>query len=277
MSNAMTTKRLWPVMLGCMIGMAASSAMAASTWNFSTCNSNSANQTGSGAGNSWSCAGSQAGNKVTVSAWGGKTGATGYFTATVSSQGGNGFGVTSQITGDGTSPEHAIDSNPSATPDLLLLKFDTAVALDKLTVGWSQTDADMTVMAYVGGNGNPASPTISGKTASNLTTGGAGAGWKLIENSGDVDTSSGSATAASDTNFDRTVNSANIVSSWWLISAYSSGFGGGTLDTYNLVDYVKLLSVASKDIKVSEPGTLVAASLALMIMAGVRRRGSKKR
>lgn len=109
-----------------------SSAMAATNWDFSTCNGTAANQTGTGFGNSWSCAGAASTNKVTVSAWGGanSTGSTGFQTAYASAQAGSGFGLASRYEGlTPGSPNHAADNSPTnLTPDLFVLKFDTAVA-----------------------------------------------------------------------------------------------------------------------------------------------------
>ena len=92
-----------------------------------------------------------------------------------------------------------------------------------------------------------------------------------------------------------TVNSAGKTSSWWLITAYNSGYtqSSGTENRGSLNDgddFFKLYATAGSKctstvdangvcggttVKVPEPATLALTSIALLGVAGVRRRQSK--
>lgn len=252
------------------LALLGASAFAASTWDFGGCTA----QTGGVAfGNSYSCTGTNGAPSVTAYAWGSKDSVTGFQAAYLSQWGaGSGFGVASQSEAAAagginnvSSPNHAMDNNPAAptVPDLIALKFDSAVSLNTVTLGWSQSDADFTLLAYTGAG----APAIQGKTASTLAT-----GWALVQNSGDG--APDAASAASSTDIVRSVNGGNVSSSWWLISAYDAGFGGGTLDT--LADYVKVLSVAgtvtTTTSKVPEPSSLALVAVALLAVRQIRMR-----
>ncbi|MFM2449456.1 MAG: hypothetical protein RIS44_1906 [Pseudomonadota bacterium] len=164
-------------------------------------------------------------------------------------------------------PDHSIDNNGNT--EMMSLQFGTKVDLDSVTVGWSSTDADLSVLAYTG-SGAPTTP--SGQSWSQLLI----SGWSLIGHY------AGSGSGI------RNINTSNITSSWWLISAFNSGFGGSTtsgLDNNN--DYVKLLAVAGSAVapctpgtpgcggqQVSEPASLALFGLAALGVVAVRRRNA---
>lgn len=237
--------------LGAALVAMGSTTFAASTWNLGGCSTSTALTPYATSGTG--CSGTLAGNTVHAYAWA-TTGNSGSTFATATLQSSSAFRV--KAAGEvATAPEHAMDN--SGAMELIAFHFDTAVALDAITLGWSQNDADLTVMAYQGASAP--SSFIQGKSVSNLT---AGAGWALVENSGE-------AGAGADPT--RTVNAGNVSSSWWLISAYNAGYGGGTLD--DLSDFVKILSISSKDVSlVSEPSSLILLSAALLGLVAVRRR-----
>jgi len=191
--------------------------------------------------------------------------------ANVGDYGSSGFGV--QNTGEGlsaSSPQHAMDND--GRQDLLLMKFDSSIALQQFKLGWYSTDSDITVLAYTGNGDAVASLTSS--TEDNLLS----SGWSLVGNFAD--------------NGYNTINfnggSGAISSSYWIVSAFSK-FGNSTPGWSDANDYVKLQMVAgnftctnsnSPDCspggggggQVSEPGSVALAGLALAGVFGVRRR-----
>lgn len=240
----------------------------------------------------------------TVNTSGTITGVTGNWTQQkLSSWSGSGLGV---VTGAESSPDHAVDNNGST--EAVLLNFGTSnVALTSIGLGWisngnkdasnnliqsyctapggaanatclnngsvvnSTVRADISLFRWVGAQGQTP-PNLTSTSASSLTS----SGWQLV--------------SSYDMGVDQTaaysnVNTSGLTSSWWLISAYNSGLtGGATVGTNidNGKDYFKLYAVAGNVVsgntggKLPEPATLALTSVALLGVAGLRRRSKAK-
>ena len=236
-----------------------------------------------------------------------------WFSNSLTWYGGNGQGMTTGAN-DSVVPNHALDNN--GYTESVLLSFSGSTVLSSIGVGYTSSTkiscknnssgamtyqyggscavgttlvgsglVDVSVFRWTGGS----APSLAGVSAATMS------GWELVGNYGDmgVDTS----------NPYNVVNSANKTSSWWLVSAYNSGFtqnitnsgssiateNRGLLDNGN--DYFKLYAAAgtkctstvgangvcggTTTVKVPEPATLALTSVALIGVAGLRRRKTK--
>ncbi|OQW76418.1 MAG: hypothetical protein BVN35_06490 [Proteobacteria bacterium ST_bin11] len=159
-----------------------------------------------------------------------------------------GLGVTASndlSNGSTGSPDHAIDNdggrntttdNPiDGAVDALLFQFNASTSLSSLSVNWVNGDADLSVLAYTGSLNSGALPTnadVSGESFANLLS----RGWRFIGNYNMA------------VNTPKTINTDNIYSSYWLVSAYTGAAGSGKGDAAGVLDfgndYFKLSSIS---------------------------------
>jgi hypothetical protein len=161
---------------------------------------------------------------------------------------GSGLGVENQ-----NSPQHAVD-NSSNDYDALLFSFDKVVDVSRLGIGWFQTDADVSVLAYTGAN--PFSGPLSGNWSSLLTK-----GWSVVGNYN----RNGVGTFS--------VNPVDVSARYWLVGAYNSAFGG-SLSKNN--DFFKLNSITFEAVKVKVPESnpLWLLAIGLLGLVATRRRAA---
>jgi hypothetical protein len=272
-------------------GGAGFSAHAATTWTFDIPPPATAQCTafGTGTGNSVQCNPNGGGApKVLATAWSNTNGVT---SSTTNTSGatlrtgtvavfGGGLGINNGLaadTNEGTSPEHAIDNNfrnsstttilsTAAVYDSILLSFDTAVQLTGITLGWTQTDSDLTVSAYLG----VGAPTLAGQTYGSLTA----AGWTYVEHEANVVANSQRLINGATGNADG-VSAATVTSRYWMISAYNPTRGGTTFSGLNVGnDYFKLLSVAAASSSPPSPGGGPVPEPAALSLIGVAALGA---
>jgi len=222
---------------------------------------------------------------------------------------------------DNAQPQHALDN--SQFTEAVLLNFGASTVLTSIGLGYVDNTAspseigcrnnttqaitvttgtcgagttavgdtaDVSVFRWIGDANGP-TPGTDGVAGTN---GGTMGSWELVGNYGDM---------VSDTsNPYNNVNASGKTSSWWLISAYNSGFKQNTTNSSSSIatenratltdgdDFFKLYAVAgtkctstvdAKGVcggttsKTPEPATLALTSVALIGVAGLRRRKAK--
>lgn len=265
--------------------LAGTAAAQTKTWNFGDATAPGAcSLSGTGYGNVAGCTQQPAGTVVDLnvraysSTGGTGTGSTNpssgtsrtYQTAALNYQGtGSGFGIYNQIEGTSVgSPNHSMDnSSNSGAIDMMLLNFTSAEVLKSVTLGWTGADGDFQVLAWTGAANASLSTvqsSITGKTAGQVLTG----GWTLIS------TVNG-AGGISWPDVSYAVNDGNVSSSYWIISAFNSAFGGS--QPTSGIDAIKVLAVSTlgstpgTGTGVPLPGSLALAGLGLFAITRSRR------
>ncbi len=206
--------------------------------------------------------------------------------------------------GEDAQPEHAMDNDGRF--DMILFEFNDAsnnnvqVSLEKLAIGWYNTDADISVLAYSGSGPFNLADDLTNRTIDgnfeNLSIGNGGA-WEVIGNY-DVDAYTNNTAIlqpdADNDDINDNNNKAIVSSSYWLIGAYNPVFvsaGCDPVDTWcngpdtSYPDYLKIMDLVGTivppgnpdpPLNVPEPSSLILLASALFIAPGLRRRNRNK-
>jgi hypothetical protein len=192
---------------------------------------------------------------------------TNFSAASIGYYGGGGLGITTR--GETlANPQHATDN--SGSTEAFLINFGTlSLALNQVSIGWYSKDADISILRYTGVN----PPVLGNSMVTNLD---AADGWEFV---GDF----ASLKPSSPLNFNTGADAKTA--SWWLISAYNSGYSPKSLTSglSNGDDYFKLSGfgamVADKvppHNDVPEPGSFALFGIAMLGCAVVRARSKAK-
>ena len=274
------TKRFAPIAAAIAMMLVGTSALAATDWDYTLSGSSLCNPaTGSG---TYVAECNATAPDLTMSGWSTGTGTTSaptagtaFAKAMIYDWGSAGLGVVASNESSGATGPHATDNRFGT--DAILLSFTNAIDLESVKIGWNGTDnagtydtgesSDISILAYTGST--PPAPTMSGATLTNLTS----SGWKLVGHYGQV------GGLANNT----AVITSAITSSYWLISAYSAGYGSAGVSSSSKGitagnDYFKLVSITGNNAptqQTPEPGGLALVGLGLLGLMASRRRSTK--
>lgn len=182
----------------------------------------------------------------------------------------SGFGVVS-LNEDGSQPSHSADNQYGA--DAIRLRFSEQVTLQQVFIGWNGTDnvtggdSDISIFRWAG----PGAPgAVVGANVTNM----AASGWKLVSNAPNVGANGGSSSGSVGTLNVNLETPTATASSYWLISAYNTNFGGNLDGGSPKLDYFKLTGIVaqSNGNKTPEPSSLALMGVAFAGMMAVRRR-----
>lgn len=196
---------------------------------------------------------------VTASAWSNTAAGSQLQTAYLGAYNG-GLGVTNGNEGSGGNNTHTLDNGASI--DSILFNFgSTSVSLDRVNVGFigsasGANDSDISLLAFTGSG----SAALGGKTYTGASGSLLSAGWEVIGNYSNVG-SSGIA-----------VNASGKSSSYWLVVAYNSAFGGSCFNASGQTtncnignDYVKISALSANVVAPPPPGVNVPEPAMLLL------------
>ncbi len=227
--------------LGLMAAFASPGVYAGYDWSFTSgnCISGGCSNNGATYGNQWGFDGANGHDDVTVSAWS-NTGSGGSL-QTGKIKVWTGLGVENRSDPSGA-PNHAVDNGGTdGYYDSVLFDFGSdSIALNKIRLGWvgrwdndptpvlnNTKDSDLTVLAYTGSG----TPSLGGNKYSDLISN----GWEHVGDYSNIH---------DETNMEKTINTTNVSSSYWLIGAFNPIFSGKSWTNDN--DYFKIYKLSGE-------------------------------
>ncbi len=241
--------------------LAAPTSAATIQWNLV---SGSCTTSGSSDGNTRTCPGSIAGAPtVTASAWANTQGSTNVnienalletFSGGLGVRNRDRASLSAGDYGENSTPEHAVDND--GRYDSILFTFSQLIPLTDITIGYKDTDSDITVLAYTG----VGAPPLAGNGYASLT----GLGWTLVGHYANL---------VVNTPYD--INPLSVSSRYWLVGAFNPLVGGDPGWTRGN-DHFKIKAIGDDLVTtVPEPTSLLLLASGLSAL-GARRRQARR-